>query len=330
VGPPASVGFLWPPVLWGLAALPLLVALYAWLLQRRSRHALSFPPVEVAAAAAGERRGIRRHLPAMLLFLAVLAIALALARPVVPMLAPVDRSAMMLSIDVSGSMMSQDVVPTRLDAAKDAARAFVRTLPARVRIGLVSFAGDAVLHMPPSAEHERVLEAIDRLSVRHRTAIGDGLVEALAALPGRVRPRPDGSLPPMPPGGTPPGVVVLLSDGQNNTGMDPLLAAEAARREQVTVYTVGVGQPPGLDRAGGFVIGGPVDEETLQAIAQRTGGAYSRASSAGHLRDIYRALARSVGWEPRPTEVTGLAAGLGAAALLAALVLSALLHPLPL
>jgi Ca-activated chloride channel family protein len=324
------VGFLWPAVLWGLTALPLLVALYAWLL-RRSRYALSFPPVEVAAAA-GERRGIRRHLPAMLLFLAVLAIVLALARPVVPMLAPVDRSAMMLSIDVSGSMMSQDVVPTRLDAAKAAARAFVRTLPARVRIGLVSFAGDAVLHMPPSAEHARVLEAIDRLSVRHRTAIGDGLVEALAALPGRVRPRPDGSLPPMPPGGVPPGVVVLLSDGQNNAGMDPLLAAEAARREQVTVYTVGVGQPPGLDRgpAGGFVIGGPVDEETLQAVAQRTGGAYYRASSAGHLRDIYRTLARSVGWEPRPTEVTALAAGLGAAALLAALVLSVLLHPLPL
>lgn len=176
-----------------------------------------------------------------------------------------------------------------------------------------------------------MLEAIDRLSVRHRTAIGDGLAEAVAALPGRVRPRPDGSLPRMPPGAVPPGVVVLLSDGQNNAGMDPLAAAEAARRERVTVYTVGVGQPPGGDGSStrGFVIGGPVDEETLQAVAQRTGGAYYRASSAGRLRDIDRTLARSAGWEPRPTEVTALAAGLGAAALLAALVLSVLLHPLP-
>ncbi len=323
---PAPVAFLWPAVLWGLAAIPVLGLAYAALLRRRLRHTVSFPPVEAAATAAGQQRRIRRHLPAALFVLALLATVLALARPVVPLLAPSDRSAMMLSIDVSGSMLSRDVAPTRLAAAQAAAKDFVRGLPARVRIGLVSFAGSAVLHVPPTDDHAQVLAAIDALSVRHRTAIGDGLMEAVAALPGRVRPLLDGSLPPMPPGPLPPGIVVLLSDGQNNSGMEPLEAADIARREGVTVYTVGVGQPVSSDRA--FTIGGPVDEETLQAVAQRTGGAYYRASSAERLRDIYRTLARSVGWETRPTEVTALAAGLGAAALLAAVVLSSIFHPL--
>jgi Ca-activated chloride channel family protein len=326
VDPPPSVAFLWPTFLWGLAALPLLALLYRWLLRRRSRHAISFPSTEVAAAAMERRRRISRHVPAALLLVACAAIVVALARPTVPLLTPVDRSAMMLAIDVSGSMLSEDVVPTRLDAAKTAAKEFVRGLPSRVRIGLVSFAGEAILHMPPTDDHRRVYQAIDALSVRHRTAIGDGLMEAIAALPGRVRPQPDGSLPPTPPGSMPPGIVVLLSDGQNNSGMDPLAAADIARREAVTVYTVGVGSPAPSDHA--FTIGGPVDEETLRAIAQRTGGTYDRATSAERLHDIYRTLARSVGWESRPTEVTALAAGLGAASLLAALVLSAVLHPL--
>lgn len=326
MSPGPSVAFLWPAFLWGLGALPLLILLYSRLLRRRSRQAISFPSIEVAAAARQRRGRISRHVPAAFLFLACAALLLALARPTVPLLAPVDRSAMMLAIDVSGSMLSQDVTPTRLDAAKAAAKEFVRGLPARVRIGLVSFAGDAILHTPPTDDHERLFQAIDALSVRHRTAIGDGLMEAVAALPGRIRPLPDGSLPSMPPGSLPPGIVVLLTDGQSNSGMDPLRAADIARREAVTVYTVGVGSPAPSDRA--FTIGGPVDEETLQAIAQRTGGAYYRASSADRLHEIYRTLARSVGWESRPTEVTALAAGLGAAALLAALVLSVVLHPL--
>ncbi len=327
MSPSAHAGLLWPAFLWGLLLFPLLAAFYLWLLRRRARATVAFPPVEVAAAALGQRSQIRRHVPAALFLLACLAVVLALARPVVPLLVPSDRSAMMLSIDVSGSMLSQDVLPTRLDAAKAAAKAFVGGLPSRVQIGLVSFAGYAVLHLAPTTDHQGVLEAIDALHVRHRTAIGDGLMEAVAALPGRVRPLPDGSLAPAPPGPRPPAVVVLLSDGQNNAGMDPLVAAEIARREDVRVYTVGVGQPITSDRTV-FLIGGGVDEETLTAIAAHTGGTYYRASSAGRLREIYRTLARSVGWESRPVEVTAVAAGVGAAAFLAALTLSALMHPL--
>lgn len=120
--------------------------------------------------------------------------------------------------------------------------------------------------------------------------------------------------------------MLLLSDGQNNGGIDPLEAADWARRQQVTVYTVGIGQP--LGSTTGFMIGGPLDEATLKAIAERTGGTYHHASSAGELKEIYRSVSRSAGWRVQRVEVTGALAGLVALALLAAVVLSVRSQPL--
>ncbi len=320
------MSFQWPALLWGLLLIPLMAGLYVWLLRRRSRLSVSFPMLDIVAIAVDTRhRIIRRHLPAAFFLLTVLAIATALARPVISLPVPSDRTTMMLAIDVSGSMLSQDVDPSRLEAAKAAAKTFVTTLPSTLRIGLVTFAGYAVLVVPPTAEHQRVLEAIDAITVRHRTAIGDGLLEAVAALPERVRPLPDGTLPPMRPD-LPPGTVVLLSDGQNNAGTDPLVAADIAHRERVTVYTVGIGVP--LTPATRWILGGPLDEETLRAMAVRTGGAYYHPKTGRELRDIYKKLARSAGWERRPVEVTSLAAGAGILALLAAVTLGVGLHPL--
>jgi Ca-activated chloride channel family protein len=171
-----------------------------------------------------------------------------------------------------------------------------------------------------------MLEAIDGITVRHRTAIGDGLIEAVAALPGRTRP-PEGQEPPASPM-TPqtPGVVVLLSDGQNNSGMDPIDAAEWARRQHVKVYTVGIGSR--LGSTTGFMIGGPLDENTLRAIAERTGGTYNYAASTRQLRGIYRTLGRSIGWATRPVEVTLFLAPIVAALLLCAIALSVQAQPL--
>ena len=321
------MSFLWPALLYGLLLLPAMAAAYVWLLQRRSRLSVAFPTLEIAAAAMGPGRRIRRHLPAAFFLLTFLAIITALARPVISMPVPSDRAAMVLAIDVSGSMLSQDVDPSRLEAAKAAAREFVGTLPHRLQVGLVTFAGYAVLAVPPTADHDRVLEAIDAITVRHRTAIGDGLIEAVAALPGRVRPTPEGALPPMHPDPPPPGVVVLLSDGQNNAGVDPLAAADVARRERVTVYTVGIGVP--LTPATRWIWGGPLDEATLRDMAGRTGGEYYHPTSGKELRGIYKKLARSVGWEHRSTEVTSIAAGAGTLMLLAAIALGVGLHPLP-
>jgi Ca-activated chloride channel family protein len=219
-------------------------------------------------------------------------------------------------------MRSTDVLPNRLAAAQEAARAFVRTVPASVRVGLVAFGGYASLLVPPTTARQPLFDAIDGLRFIRRTAIGEGLLEAVAALPGRVRPDPDGTLA-APQGPLPPGVVILLSDGRSNTGIDAVEAAAIARRQQVTVYTVGVGQPQTPD--GAWTIGGPLDETELQAVAREAGGKYFRATSAEGLRETYERLARAVGWERRPQEVTGVVGLLGGLALAAALAVSGLL-----
>jgi Ca-activated chloride channel family protein len=203
----------------------------------------------------------------------------------------------------------------------------LNTLPSGVRVGLVTFGGYATLLVPPGTDHDRVSRALEGLSFIRRTAIGEGLLEAMAALPGRVKPLPDGTLPPVPPGRKSPGIVILLSDGNSNSGIDSVRAAEIARLQEVTVYTVGVGSK--TYRPDSWMIGGPLDDSELQAVARAGGGSYYYASSADALRNVYRRLARMVGWERRPDEVSGVFALVGAVALIASLATARLLtYPL--
>lgn len=318
--------FLWPALLWGFLLIPLLVLLYLRMLRRAPRVALSFPDVATVMAAVARGGRDRRHLPAILLLLALAAAVAAVARPVAMVPVPADQATIMLSMDVSGSMRSQDITPSRMEAAKDAAKTFLRTVPPRVRVGLTTFAGFAMVVVPPDTDRQRVVDAIDGLGFMRRTAIGEGLLEAVAGLPGRVRPAPDGTPPPASPGPRPPGVVILMSDGVSNTGIDPLEAARIARQQEVLVYTVGVGQTAST---GAWTVGGVLDEDTLREIADVTGGRYFHASSAQGLNEVYRHLARTVGWERRREEVSGVAAGLGLVALLAAFAVSRLaVHPM--
>jgi Ca-activated chloride channel family protein len=316
-----SQGFLWPTLLWGLAVVPVLLALYLRALGRRSLWLVWYPNLAILAEAAGRGGRVRRHLPAALFLLAVAAAVLGTARPMVPIPVPSDRAAIMLAIDVSGSMRSQDIHPNRLAAAQEAARTFLKTVPPTVSVGLVSFGGFATLLAPPTTDRQRVIDGIDSFYFVRRTAIGEGLLESVAALPGRARPAPDGSLPPRPAGGWPPGFVILLSDGRSNTGIDPIRAAGIARQQGVVVYTIGVGS---TDPNAGWTIGGTLDDEELQAIARETGGLYFHAKSAAGVRNVYRHLARVIGWERRPEEVTTLAGTLAAMALIAAVAVSRL------
>jgi len=320
------VTFIWPGLLWGLLLVPAVLALYVRLLRRALPASLPHPVTPLVAIAASHGKRFTRYLPAALLLLALTSAVVAVARPVVPLPVPADRSAIILAIDSSGSMRSQDILPTRLDAAKAAAKDFVAALPNRVRLGLVMFGGYALLLVPPGTDRPRILEAVDGLGFVRRTAIGEGLLEAVVALPERSRPGLDGTLP-APSGPRPPGIVILLSDGRSNTGIDPLEAAEIARRQEVTVYTIGVGQPFTPDNV--YTLGGSLDEYTLKEIARLTGGTYHHASSAEALRGVYQKLARTVGWERRPQEAGALAAALAAVVLLAALAFSRLVtHPL--
>jgi Ca-activated chloride channel family protein len=303
-----------PGFLWGLLLLPLLAAAYIAAVRRPSRYPVAYSTGSLLASAAA-LAGRRRHLSAVLFLLGIAAVIVALARPEALIRAPADRAAIVLSIDVSGSMRSTDIDPTRLDAAKAASKTFIETVPDRVKIGLVVFAGFSTVLSAPTNDHARLIGLIDGLGLARRTAIGEGLLEAVATLPDRVKPRWDGTMPPTVTDPAP-GFVVLLSDGRSNAGIDPLQAAQIARDQKVRVYTVGLGQPVTPDNV--WTIGGPMDEETLQSIASITGGQYYHASSAKALQGVYRTLARRVGFERRPTEVSALAAAVALLALLAA------------
>lgn len=263
--------------------------------------------------------------PAYLYFGALTMVVVAAARPVLPLRLPAREAVVVLSVDTSGSMRSQDMQPNRLEAAKQAAKEFLRAVPRDVRVGLVAFAGTAQLLHPPVLDREAVVRSLESLSFGPRTAIGDGLLEALTALPGRLRPRPGEPAPLRP--WLPRAAVILLSDGRSNTGLNPLEAAEAAARQNVTVYTVGVGRPVQTDMF--WTIGGPLDETTLKEMARITGGEYFHASSAQALTGVYRGLARRVGWETRRVEVSGVIALLAAMALVAAAYGGARVHRVP-
>jgi len=222
-------------------------------------------------------------------------------------------------------MLAQDIFPNRLEATKRAAVDFVRAMPPGAHIGLVSFSSYAALLVPPTTDHERVVRAIEGLAAEFATAIGDGLLEAVYALPGRTRPRDLAEPPPPPRGKLLPATVVLMSDGQSNRGVLPSDAARIARDQQVKVYTVGVGTPEGTFlNLGGRMIWVRLDEETLREIAAITDGTYFHASSAYELRRVYRQLGRTIGWERKPTEVTSLVAAAAAVLLVSSLAVSML------
>ncbi len=305
--------FLWPPALLLYVLVPALIAAYVWMLRRPSRIRVRYSSLDLLAQAAAVGSPWRRHAPAALYLLTLCAVIFTLARPMALVPVPDNRTVVMLSIDISRSMMAHDVVPTRIEAAKKAAIEFVRALPRGAKVGLVSFSSYATLVTPPTEDHDRVIQAITGLTLEFATAVGDGLLEAVYALPGRSRPEsaPGAGLPPpvppLAPDRLPPATVVLLSDGQSNRGTPPEDAAIVARQLRVKVYTVGLGSPEGTFlELGGRSIFVRLDEETLKEIAQTTGGTYQRVSSTAELSRVYTRLGRVIGWERRPTEVSGL------------------------
>lgn len=306
--------FLWPLALLLYVIVPALVAAYILILRRPSRVRVRYSSLDLIAQAAAAGKPWRRHAPAVLYLLTLCAVIFTVARPMAPVPVPDNLTVVMLSMDVSRSMMAHDVVPTRIEAAKKAAIEFVRALPRGAKVGLVSFSSYATLVTPPTDDHERVIQAVSSLTLEFATAIGDGLLEAIYALPGRARPEnsPGSGLPPSlgpPPAGDrlPPATVVLLSDGQSNRGTPPEDAAVVARQQRIKVYTVGLGSPEGTFlELGGRSIFVRLDEETLKEIAQVTGGTYQRVSSTSELSRVYTRLGRSIGWERKPTEISGL------------------------
>lgn len=337
--------FAWPWALPLLLAVPVLGAAYLWQLRRRRREAVRHPSVALVRAAAPPSRRWRRHAPAALVLLALCLLGLAAARPQVEAQVPVRGGAVIMAVDVSGSMCATDVDPNRLTAAQEAVRRFVSKQHDDTRIGLVLFSGFAQVAVAPTTDREPVLDAIDTLTTGRGTVIGAAIlksIDAIAEINPDVSPASTDDLTaPVPP--TPvhaaPEIVVLLTDGANTRGVTPEVAAKAAAARGVRIYPIGFGttEPVSLvctrQQLGGTEQGLPgwggpgtrgrdgrsflvIDEPALKEVARTTGGAYFRASSADQLQGVLDDLPRSVQSELRTVE---LSAALAAAALVAAL-----------
>jgi len=342
------VSFQWPELLWSLAVLPLLALFYAWLQRRRKRLALKYANLSLVREAMARGAGWRRHVPPVLLLAAIALMIVATARPEGEMLLPTRQETVILAIDVSGSMKATDVLPTRLAAAQEAARAFVNELPRTTKVGIVAFAGTASLVQPPTNAKEELLAAIDRFQLQRGTAVGSGILVSLKTILPDVefdlrsqnpRPKPDGARalnsdptkerkePPKPvePGTHETAVIVLLTDGQTTTGPDPVESAKMAAERGVRVYTVGVGTPKGeIIGAEGWSMRVRLDEDALKNISNLTRGEYFYAGDAADLRKVYEGLSTRFSFEKKAIEVTAVFAAAAAVLTILAAALSVL------
>ncbi len=336
------VTYLWPEMLWLLAAAPALVGAYVLLLRRKKKGVLRYASLSLVKDAIGPGQRIRRHVPPALFLAAMIAALVAIARPSAVITLPSEQRTIILAIDVSLSMRATDVEPNRLVAAQAAAKAFVAEQPKDVRIGIVSFAGTASLVQQPTQNREDLIAAIDRLQLQRHTAIGSGLIVSLAAvfpdedidlesvIFGRAFARERNApiegarkaerkpFQPVPPGSYASAAIILLTDGRRTTGPDPVEAARMAADRGVRVFTVGFGTAAGsavdID---GWSIYMRFDEETLKAIAEVTRAQYFHAGSAADLQKVYETLNAKFVLERKETEITALFAA-GAAVLAAA------------
>jgi Ca-activated chloride channel homolog len=322
--------FIWPEMLWGLIALPLLILLYVWLQRRRKKTTLRYASLGLVREALGKSVAWRRHLPPLLLFVAIGALLLAAARPAAVITLPSQQETIILAMDVSGSMRAADVLPDRITAAKEAAKAFVAELPRSVRIAVVQFAGTAAVVQAPTLSRDDVVAAIERFQLQRGTAIGSGIVLSLAtlfpdsgidlsqitgqrAMPPGPNDKPKLEFTPVPPGSYPSAAIILLTDGQRTTGPDPLEAAKMAADRGVRVYTVGVGTKEG-ETIGfeGWSMRVRLDEDTLKGIATITRADYFYAGTAEDLKKVYQGLSTKLIVEKKETEISALFAAFGA------------------
>ena len=174
--------FLWPQFLWLLLALPLLVAVYVWLMGRKKKMVLRYASLSIVREAIGAGQSIRRHIPPLLFLLALAAMLVAASRPFAVVSLPAQNETIILAMDVSGSMRATDVLPNRLVASQNAAKAFLADLPRSVRVGVVAFAGTAAVVQPPTLSREDLTAAIDKFQLQRGTAIGNGIIVSLAEL----------------------------------------------------------------------------------------------------------------------------------------------------
>lgn len=335
---------------WLLLLLPVIALAVAYVIaqRRRSRYAVRFATLPMLAKVAPASPGWRRHAPAAALLAAFLVLAVAAARPEAEIRVPHERATVMIAVDVSRSMDATDVEPTRIGAARDAASAFVEELPDTFNVGVVAFAGDAMVMATPTTDRDAVVRELQSLTLRDSTAIGEAVFTSLDQIAAMAREpvepgsssgsgaSPGAPAPNVTPGPSSdgqggagsgdttqsvPGRIVLLSDGSNVRGRSLESAAAAARDAGVPVSTIAYGTPTGVIEIGNRIIPVPADTDSLAQLAQDSGGQAYEAASGDELSQVYEDVGSSIGWRTEPRELTPY---LTAAALLIALAAAAM------
>jgi Ca-activated chloride channel family protein len=347
-----TLSFVWPGMLWLLLGVLVLGAAYVWLDARRRRAPANAPTLKAVGLVFGNGSKWRRHVSPALSLLALTALVFAIARPQAVMMLPSRIETVVVAIDLSGSMRAQDVEPSRIRAAQQAARTLLDAQPAGVSVGIVALAGTAAVAQAPSRKKDDVAKAIDRLQPQGGTALGNGLLISLTALmpklgdevarimkedgapkkPGapaptaRAVPGPatPGNEEPVTPGSYGAGAIVLFSDGESNAGPEAMQAAQLAAANGVRIYTVGVGTTAGVVlKVDGMSARVKLDEKVLKDVADTTGGEYFRLEDAAELKKVYRALNARLAFDKRDqVEITALFTALGALLALCAGLLS--------
>lgn len=320
---------------WLLALLLLVPAAVAGAVavdRRRARYAVAFTNLDVLASVAVERRrrSWRRWVPLALFVLALASASVAVARPRARVSEPLDRATIVLLVDVSGSMRSSDVKPTRLGAAQAAMERFVSKVPKGVKLGLVSFSTEPNILVMPTTDKTQMQEGLELLTPESGTAIGDGIAAAVDVAKAGIGNAPRG------PDGKAPAAIILLSDGAQTRGrLQPLQGAARATAAGIPIYTIALGTDHGTLNFGGGVFGGPSfggpnfsllvrpDPAIMAAIAKATGGMTFQAKTASKVDDVYKELGKSVVDHDRTHEISSWFAAVAAGLLLAALAAGA-------
>jgi Ca-activated chloride channel family protein len=349
-----SLNFIWPALLWGLALLPILLLLYVWRSARVKRYRDRFPGMLAPAMRGRGLLGrIGRHAPVALLMIALAVLLVAMARPRAMIQVPTLVETVMLAIDTSGSMRADDIKPSRIEAARQAAERFIEKMPPRVRIGIVSFASTASLVQAPTTERDDLLRALQSLPLQRGSAPGAAILVSLAellpnagievqkiinesmgqgqgrapagtSLDARGNAAPGAPTAEVAPGSNRSTAIILLTDGEGNIGPKlPEMTALAAQHG-VRVHTVGIGTREGVTlRAEGMSMRVRLDEDSLKKVADATLGEYFAADTATELGRIYQSLSSRIAFERRQsTEVTALFTAAAAALMLLAAALS--------
>jgi Ca-activated chloride channel family protein len=314
------VTFEWPVALVGLVAVPALMALYVLRERRRTEFAARFTTPALLPNLVDSAPSWRRHLPLAVLLVALTAMVVGVARPHATVSVPREEATVILALDTSLSMRAKDVRPTRLAAARGAARAFLDKIPKKFRVGVVGFSGRAAIALPPTDDRLLARQALNSLRPGEGTALGDAV--SLGVQLGRRQRAKDGTVPPT--------AILVISDGANTSGRtSPDAAAQQARSLHIPVYAVVVGTDNGVvtvSLTGGYraQIRVPPSPETLRRLARATGGRFFTASNDAGLRQVYEKLGSRLGHRRQSREITDFFAGGSAALLLVGGVMSAL------